>query len=103
MSKLGIEPDELRRIPPGLLGWFELSDGHYRNLPDPIDETINHRELPGEGEFPIPTYVEVLREIGYEGPWGVEVLSAELRKLPIDEEFERAYETTAAQFRAGVA
>ena len=43
------------------------------------------------------------REIGYDGPWGVEVLSAELRKLPIDEEFERAYETTAAQFRAGVA
>jgi hypothetical protein len=31
------------------------------------------------------------------------VLSADLRKLPIDEEFERAYETTAAQFGAGVA
>jgi sugar phosphate isomerase/epimerase len=103
MSKLSIAPDELRRIPPRYLAWVELSDGQFEDMEDPIDETINHRELPGEGEFPIPTYVEVLREIGYEGPWGVEVLSAELRKLPIDEEFERAYETTAAQFRAGVA
>ena len=75
MSKLGIEPDELRRIPPEFLGWFELSDGHYRNLPDPVDETINHRELPGEGEFPIREYVTAARDAGYEGPWGVEVLS----------------------------
>jgi hypothetical protein len=30
------------------------------------------------------------------------VLSAELRSLPIEQEFERAYETTAAQFRAVV-
>jgi hypothetical protein len=31
------------------------------------------------------------------------VLSEELRNLSIEEEFKRAYETTAAQFRAGVA
>ena len=39
---------------------------------------------------------------GYGGPWGVEVLSAELRSLPMEEEFTRAYETTIAQFGAGV-
>ena len=38
--------------------------------------------------------------MGYAGPWGVEVLSEELRNLPIDEIFQRAYETTSAQFRA---
>ena len=72
-------------------------------MDDLIDETVNHRQLPGEGEFEIPAYVEVCQEIGYEGPWGVEVLSAELRSLPIEEEFKRAYETTAAQFGATVA
>lgn len=97
MAKLGIAPDELRCIPDGLLGWFELSDGHYRNLPDPVDETVNHRALPGEGEFPIREYVAAAREAGYRGPWGVEVLSAELRNLPIDQIFDRAYETSAAQ------
>jgi sugar phosphate isomerase/epimerase len=103
MSKLKIAPDELRAIPPRYLAWVELSDGQFQDMDDPVDETINHRRLPGEGEFEIPAYVEVLREVGYEGPWGVEVLSADLRSLPIDEQFERAYETTAAQFGAGVA
>jgi sugar phosphate isomerase/epimerase len=103
LAKLGIAPDDLRQIPAGLLGWVELSDGQYENLPDRIDEVVNHRRLPGEGEFPIAACVEVCQELGYQGPWGVEVLSEELRKLPIEEIFDRAYETTAAQFRAGVA
>ncbi len=102
MGKLGISPADLKRIPPEYLGWVELSDGQYENMPDPIDEVVNRRKLPGEGEFDIPGYVEVCQRVGYEGPWGVEVLSEELRNLPIEDEFKRAYETTAAQFRAGV-
>jgi sugar phosphate isomerase/epimerase len=102
MAKLGIAPGDLRRVPPEYLTWIELSDGQFENMEDPIDEVVNHRRLPGEGEFDIPAYVQVCRELGYPGPWGVEVLSEELRSLPIEEEFQRAYETTAAQFRAGV-
>jgi sugar phosphate isomerase/epimerase len=97
MAKLGIEPEELRRIQPRHLGWVELSDGRYENMPDLIDETVNHRRLPGEGEFPIRAYVAACREVGYDGPWGVEVLSEELRNLPIDQIFDRAYETSMAQ------
>ena len=97
MAKLGIEPDELRRIQPRHLGWVELSDGRYENMPDLIDETVNHRRLPGDGEFPIRAYVAACREVGYDGPWGVEVLSEELRNLPIDQIFDRAYETSMAQ------
>jgi sugar phosphate isomerase/epimerase len=102
MAKLGIAPADLRRIPPEYLGWVELSDGQYENMPDPIDEVVNRRKLPGEGEFEIAGYVEACQQSGYNGPWGVEVLSEELRNLPIEDEFKRAYETTAAQFRAGV-
>jgi sugar phosphate isomerase/epimerase len=97
MSKLGIAPDDLRSVPARHLGWVELSDGHYRNMPDPVDETINHRELPGEGEFPIREYVAAVRDAGYAEPWGVEVLSEKLRALPIGEIFDRAAETTRAQ------
>jgi sugar phosphate isomerase/epimerase len=103
MSKLGIDPEELERIPGELLGWFELSDGHYRNLPDPVDETVNHRALPGEGEFPIREYVAAARAAGYDGPWGVEVLSEKLRVLPIEQIFDRAYETSFAQLGAAEA
>jgi sugar phosphate isomerase/epimerase len=103
MSKLAIAPEELKEIPARHLGWVELSDGQYEHMEDRIDETVNHRRLPGEGEFDVPGYVAACREAGYPGPWGVEVLSAQLRSLPIEQEFERAYETTAAQFGAAIA
>jgi hypothetical protein len=35
---------------------------------------------------------------GYNGPWGIEVLNAELRKKPLNEIVTRAYKTTIAQF-----
>jgi sugar phosphate isomerase/epimerase len=98
MSKLGIAPGELRRIPPELLAWVELSDGKLESMDDLVDETVNHRDLPGEGEFDIRGYVDACRDHGYAGPWGVEVLSEELRSNPIDVIFRRAYETTAAHF-----
>jgi sugar phosphate isomerase/epimerase len=102
MGKLRIPPEELGRIPDGQLAWVELTDGPVEYMDDPIDEVINHRRLPGEGEFDIPGYIEACRALGYEGPWGVEVLSAELRSLPLEEAVKRAYEASAAQFGAGV-
>lgn len=97
LGKLRLEPDDLRRIPPRFVSWVELSDGPYEYAEDRLDEVINRRKLPGEGEFPIAEYVAVCRELGYDGPWGVEVLSEELRNLPIEQIFDRAYETTSAQ------
>jgi len=98
MAKLAIRPDELRRVPPQLLSWVELSDGQLENMDDLIDETVNHRRLPGEGEFDLRAYIAACEDQGYAGPWGVEVLSEELRNAPIEEIFRRAYETTASQF-----
>ena len=52
LGKLRLEPDELRRIPPRFLSWVELCDGPYEYAEDRLDEVINRRRLPGEGEFP---------------------------------------------------
>ena len=79
------------------LGWVELRDGRWEDMPDPVDETINHRELPGEGEFPIREYVDAVRDAGYAEPWGVEVLSEKLRALPIEEIFDRGVLDESAQ------
>ena len=98
MGKLGIKPEDLRKIPLERLGWVELSDGQYETMEDPLDEVINRRKLPGEGEFDIRGYVEVARDMGYAEPWGVEVLSEDLRALPLDEMYRRSYESAAAQF-----
>jgi sugar phosphate isomerase/epimerase len=97
LGKLRLEPDDLRRIPPRFVSWVELSDGPFEYAEDQLDEVINRRRLPGEGEFPVADYVAVCMELGYDGPWGVEVLSEELRNLPIEQIFERAFEATSAQ------
>jgi sugar phosphate isomerase/epimerase len=100
LEKLRIPPEGLKVVPRERLAWIELSDGKKEWMADDdhVDEVINHRNLPGEGEFDIPGYVRAAQEIGYPGPWGVEVLSEELRNNPIDVIFRRAYDTTAAQF-----
>jgi sugar phosphate isomerase/epimerase len=99
MAKLGIAPAELSRVPPRYLTWVELSDGQLADMADLGFETLNHRRLPGEGEFDLAGYVAAVRAAGYRGPWGVEVISAEQRGLPMDAEFRRAFETTAALLR----
>ena len=98
MGKLRIPPEELGLIPPEFLSWVELSDGQLANSPDLSDETLNHRRLPGEGELGVDRYVASALASGYDGPWGVEVLSEELRNLPMPEMYRRAYAATAAQF-----
>jgi sugar phosphate isomerase/epimerase len=98
MAKLGIAPDDLRRIPLEYLTWVELSDGQFENMDDRIMETTQYRRLPGEGEFDIPGYVAVAQDMGYSEGWGVEVLSNELRSHPIEEIFDKAFTTARSQF-----
>ncbi len=98
MSKLSIKPEVLRQVDISKIAWVELSDGHFYNLADFVYEVTCDRRLPGEGEFDIRGYVRALQAAGYQEPWGVEVLSSDLRALPIDEAFTRTYATTIAQF-----
>ncbi len=98
MGKLAIPPGDMSRIPPRFLSWVELSDGQRASMPDLGEETLNHRKLPGEGELGVGQYVAQCLAHEYTGPWGVEVLSEELRNLPMQEMYRRAYQATAAQF-----
>jgi len=100
MGKLKIPPADMMSIPAEYLAWVELSDGPVEFAADPLDEVINHRLLPGEGELDVAGYVTALAEAGYDQPWGVEVLSAALRSLPIEAAFDRSFQTTAALFAA---
>src|SRR5512139_707798 len=99
MAKVGIAPDDLKRIPLPYLTWVELSDGKFEWMEDHIEETTRFRKLPGEGEFDIRGYIRAAQEIGYDDAWGIEVLSDELRAEPIDEMYRHAFEATISQFQ----
>ena len=100
MAKLGIAPDDLKRISLPYLTWVELSDGKLEWMEDHIEETTRFRKLPGKGEFDIRGYIRAAQDAGYDDAWGIEVLSDELRAEPIDEMYRHAFEATMSQFQA---
>lgn len=96
LSKLGITPADLARLPTRYPYYVELSDGLAAGIGDLEDEVTSYRRLPGEGDFDLAGYLGALDALGYQGPFGVEVLSAELRALPIDQAFEATARTARA-------
>jgi sugar phosphate isomerase/epimerase len=99
IAKLGIPYDAIAHVPREYVISVELNDGTFQAPWDLHEDTINHRRLCGEGEFDVKGFVKCLQEVGYKGPWGIEVLSEELRKEPLEKVAPRAYATTIAQFQ----
>jgi sugar phosphate isomerase/epimerase len=98
--KLKIPYEEVARIPQKYVVSIELNDGTFEAPWSLHEDTINHRRLCGEGEFDVRGFVDCMQRAGYPGPWGIEVLSEELRKRPLEELTTQAFNTTMAQFRA---
>lgn len=100
LAKLGTPYDEIARMPGRYLVGVEINDGTFKAPWDLYEDTINHRRLCGEGEFDIKGFIESVQRAGYTGPYGIEVLSQELRQKPLEEVTNRAFNTTMAQFRS---
>lgn len=98
--KLGIPYEEVGRVPLQYLVSVELNDGTFKAPWSLHEDTINHRRLCGEGELNVRGFIECMQKAGYRGPWGIEVLSEELRKRPLQELVTRSFQTTMEQFRA---
>jgi sugar phosphate isomerase/epimerase len=97
--KLGIPYEDVARIPPRFLLGVELNDGTLKCPWSLHEDTVNHRKFCGEGEFDVKGFVKCLLDAGYSGPWGIEVLSQELRPRSLAEAATRAFNTTIAQFQ----
>ncbi len=96
--KLGIPYQDVAAIPARYLLGVELNDGTLECPWDLHEDTVNHRRFCGEGEFDVKGFVDCLMKAGYSGPWGIEVLSQELRKKSLKYAATHAFETTIAQF-----
>jgi sugar phosphate isomerase/epimerase len=96
--KLKIPYEEVGRVPLQYITSIELNDGTFEAPWSLHEDTVNHRRFCGEGEFDVKGFVSVMQKAGYTGPWGIEVLSEELRKKPLEELTSRAFNSTIAQF-----
>lgn len=63
-----------------------------------FEDTRDNRRLCGRGDQDVAGFIRALKSIGFNGPWGVEILSDEHRALPVKEALRVAHATTAACF-----
>jgi sugar phosphate isomerase/epimerase len=100
IAKLKIPYEKVARIPLNRITSIEINDGTHECPWSLHEDTINHRLLCGAGEFDPKRFVAEMLKTGYHGPWGIEVLNADLRKKPLNEIVTSSYKTTRAQFPA---
>jgi sugar phosphate isomerase/epimerase len=101
MARGGIPYDEVASLPGRFVGHVELSDAAPKAIGSLIEDTVYHRQLCGEGGFDVPAFLRSIKATGYEGPFGIEIISDEQRNRPLKEAVERSFTTAMAQF-AGV-
>lgn len=93
---LGIPYSEISRIPLKYLINVELNDGTLSGSPH--QDPSRARRFCGEGEYDIQGLIRCVQNMGYAGPWAVEVMSKELTNLSLEELNTRAFKTTMAEF-----
>jgi sugar phosphate isomerase/epimerase len=94
VANLGLTYQDISSIPVEHLIGVELNDGILPGNPgyDP-----SNRRFCGEGEYDLKGLLDCVKNMGYSGPWGVEVIAENLAVLPLRELSTRAYTTTMAQ------
>jgi sugar phosphate isomerase/epimerase len=96
----GMSAEDIRRIPHERLLAVELDDAGPEVLGTLFNDSTHYRRLCGEGAIDIASQVQAILDVGYRGYWGVELISAFHRHLPLEIAAQRAFDTTMQQFRA---
>ncbi|MET0453274.1 MAG: sugar phosphate isomerase/epimerase [Mycobacterium sp.] len=88
---------ELRTsLPPEMIFAVELDDAAPEVKGTLFEDTVENRLLCGDGCFDLTGLVATLRELGFDGPWGVEILSESFRALPLQQALKLAADSTLA-------
>jgi sugar phosphate isomerase/epimerase len=88
--------DDLAAVPLERIAYIQFGDAL-----EPVDgptmaEALNRRVMPGDGVLELDRFASTLRDRGWDGVVSVQVLSRELRLLPLVEFMRRAHDTTVA-------
>jgi sugar phosphate isomerase/epimerase len=98
MVRGGISFADIANIPPKFVAAIELDDGPLEVVEPLLEESIDRRELCGEGEFDLGAFLDSVEHTGYSGPIGVEILSHENRARSLLEAARATFEATIQLF-----
>lgn len=96
----GMTAEDIRKIPLDFLRAVELDDAGPEVMGTLFNDSTHYRRLCGEGSIDIASQIQAVLDVGYRGYWGVEVISAYHRHLPLEIAAQRAFDTTMRQFNS---
>lgn len=86
----------VNNLTPEMIFGVELNDADAEPVGTLFEDTRDRRRYPGEGVQDVRGFVQCMRDLGYQGAWGVEILSEEHRSLSVAEGLRRAFRATEA-------
>jgi sugar phosphate isomerase/epimerase len=89
---------DIAKIPLQFVAAVELDDGPLDVVLPLLEESIDRRQLCGEGEFDLPAFLASVDHAGFRGPFGVEILSHENRARSLPDAARATFNTTMQQF-----
>jgi sugar phosphate isomerase/epimerase len=102
--RAGTSLDELQAsLTPEMIYAVELDDASATVRGTLFEDTVDNRLLCGHGTFDLTGLVAVLTGIGFDGPWGVEILSTSFRALPVRQALMMAAESARTVLQTVVA
>ena len=87
--------EELRRLPAEQIAYVQFNDALPR-VGDLETEAMHRRTYPGQGVFEVDRFVSAVLATGWDGVVSVQILSEELRRIPLGDFARRAYQTSSA-------
>jgi sugar phosphate isomerase/epimerase len=77
-------------LTPSMVFGVELCDADSEIRGTLFEDTRDNRRYPGEGAQDVVGFISTMRRIGWNGPWGIEILAEEHRAGSLLEGLERA-------------
>lgn len=102
LDRVGQDWAAIAALPADAICSVELSDAGP--VSDSVwNDTILHRRCCGDGSIDLPGFIRAVHATGYQGPWGVEIISDAHRARTLDSAAHASYQSArAALAEAGV-
>ncbi|MCC2031549.1 sugar phosphate isomerase/epimerase family protein [Microbacterium allomyrinae] len=91
-------PELVASLDAGIVFGVELSDAATDISGTLFEDTIHNRRLIGRGDQDVEGFIRAMREVGFDGPWGVEIISAEHRQRSLVDALTAAHDSTLETF-----
>ncbi len=98
LGRGGIAYSDIAAIPPGLIHHVELDDADAEIRGSLIEDTLNHRRFCGQGILDVAAFLQAVLGQGYDGPFGIEIISEIERRRPFADVAADAIRTARNEF-----